>query len=594
MATYPETTRPATFPERAVRYASAIVSGEIVAGKWARAAGQRFLDDLVRQDSAWPYRMDDEAGARVCEFMELLPHVEGEWGKPVWVNGLKQYQKIRLEDWQVFILVNLFGWLEKDSGLRRFRRGYEEVARKNAKSTMAAGIALYMLAADGEAGAQVYSFATKKDQAKIVWKTARAMLQREPDFGELGLAENTSAIYNTETNSEFKPLARDSGSLDGLNTHCFIGDELHAQKDRGLYDVVDSSTGARSQPLGFGITTAGSDRGGICYEQRSYSCKILNSTLRAHDGLGYKVEGDSAIDDTFFCIIFTIDDTDDWQDESCWIKANPNLGISVKLSDMRSACRKAMSMMSAQPEFQTKRLNIWVNADSAWMDMRKWDACEDSLLAVEQFDGEDCIASHDLASKVDIAAKMKLFWRDVGGERHYYAFGSYYLNQRAIEQASNSQYIGWARAGLLIETEGDVTDFGVIEDDLLDDAKRFRILEAPYDPFQATQFSQRMVAEGLPMIEIGATVKNFSEPMKWLEALVLQKRFHHDGNPVLTWMVSNTVCHRDAKENIFPRKEREENKIDGLVALLMCLNRAMSTHVESGNINDFIFDPVIV
>lgn len=581
-----------TFPARAKRYAHAVVAGEIVAGKWAKAACQRFIDDLARQATGWPYRFDDEAASRVCEFMELLPHVEGEWGKPIWVNGVKQYRKIALEDWQVFILANLFGWLEKNSGLRRFRRGYEEVARKNAKSTLSAGIALYMLAADGEAGAQVYSFATKKDQAKIVWKTARAMLQREPDFGELGLSENTRAIFNTETNSEFIPLARDSGSLDGLNTHCFIGDELHAQKDRGLYDVVDSSTGARSQPLGFGITTAGSDRGGICYEQRSYACKILNSTLREHDGLGYKIEGSYAEDDSFFCIIFTIDAEDDWQDESVWIKANPNLGVSVKLDDMRASCRKAQSMASAQPEFKTKRLNIWVNADSAWMDMRKWDACADESLSIDQFEGLECIAAHDLASKVDIAAKVRLFWRDIDGHRHYYAFGRFYLNERAIEEGTNSQYLGWVEAGHLISTPGDVTDFGVIEDDFKEDAKRFTIIEAPYDPFQATQFSQRMIAQNLPMVEVGATVKNFSEPMKWLEALVLQGRFHHDGNPVLSWMVSNTVCHRDAKENIFPRKEREENKIDGLVAVVMCLNRALSTHPEDGNIDDFLNDPI--
>lgn len=583
-----------TFPARAQRYAHAVVAGEIVAGKWAKAACQRFIDDLGRQATDWPYRLDDEAASRVCEFIELLPHVEGEWGKPIWLNGVKQYRKITLEDWQVFILVNLFGWLDKETGLRRFLRAYEEVARKNAKSTMAAGIALYMLGCDGEAGAQVYSFATKKDQAKIVWKTARAMVKREPDFGELGIEENTSAIYNTETNSEFKPLARDSGSLDGLNTHCFIGDELHAQKDRGLYDVVDSSTGARAQPLGFGITTAGSDRSGICYEQRTYACKILNDTLRRHDGFGHKVDGDSVEDDTFFAIIFTIDEDDDWTDEACWIKANPNLGVSVKLSDMRAACRKAQTMMSAQPEFKTKRLNIWVNAEAAWMDMRAWDSCGDSTLRLSEFDGEDCIVAHDLASKVDIAAKMKLFWRDIDGIRHYYGFGSYFLNERAIKESSNSQYLGWAEAGRLIETPGDVTDFGVIEDDMLDDAAKYHIIESPYDPFQATQFSQRMIAEGLPMIEIGATVKNFSEPMKWLEALVRQKRFHHDGDPVLAWMVSNTVCRRDAKENIFPRKERDENKIDGVVALIMCLNRALTSHPQDGDINDFIFDPVIV
>lgn len=568
------------FIERALRYAKSVVEGDVVAGKWEIAACQRYLDDLDRQETDWPYRLDHVEGTRICEFIELLPHVEGEWGKPIWVGQVKTYQKIRLEDWQVFILVNLFGWLDKITGLRRFRRAYEEVARKNAKSTMAAGIALYLVAADDESGAQVYSFATKKEQAKIVWSTAAAMMQREPDFGQLGLQANKSSIYNTETNSKFEPLARGFDSLDGLNTHGFIADELHAQKDRGLYDVVDSSTGARSQPLGFAITTAGSDRAGVCYEQRSYACMILNTTLHAHDGMGYKVAGEVAVDDTVFCIIFTLDEGDDWADETVWRKANPNLGVSVKLGDMRAACSKAQKMMSAQNEFLTKRVNIWVNADSAWMDMRAWEACYDPEMKISQFIGQEVIASHDLASKVDIAAKMKLFWREIDGVQHYFAFGTYWLNEAAIEAGTNSQYKGWASAGHIVSTPGNVTDFGVIEDDLLADHEMFTLTDAPYDPFQATQFSQRMVAANLPMIEVGATVKNFSEPMKWLEALVLEGRFHHDGDPVLTWMVSNTVCHRDAKENIFPNKERLENKIDGVVALIMCLNRAMILHPD--------------
>jgi phage terminase large subunit-like protein len=581
------------FIARANRYAQAVLSGEILACKWVKAAARRFLDDQIRVETNWPYYLDEEAGSRVCEFIELLPHVEGEWGKPIWIDGLQVNQTIKLEDWQIFILVNLFGWLEKSTGLRRFRRAYEEVARKNAKSTMAAGVALYLVAADGEPGAQVYSFATKKEQAKIVWKTARAMMQKEAGFGELGMQENTSAIYNTETNSEFKALARDFGSLDGLNTHAFIADELHAQADRGLYDVLDSSTGARSQPMGFSITTAGSNRAGICYELRTYATKILNATLLRHKGLGYKIEGEAVEDDTFFGIIFTIDAGDNWQDEACWPKANPNFGVSVKPSDMQSACKKASVMMSAQNEFLTKRLNIWVNADTAWMNMRFWDECADESLRIDDFKGSECIVAHDLASKVDIAAKMRLFWRDINGIRHYYAFGEYFLNQFAIEDGRNSQYAGWAKSKRLHSTPGNVTDFAVIEESLLADAAKFTITQAPYDPFQATQFSQRMIDENLPMIEVGQTVKNFSEPMKWLEALVLEGRFHFDGDPVLTWMVSNVVCHRDAKDNIFPRKEREENKIDGVVALIMCLNRAINEAPET-NIDDFINNPVVV
>jgi len=564
-----------SFADRTERYAHQVLAGEVVAGKWIKAACRRFLDDLEAQATDWPYRFDPLLVERICSFAELMPHVEGEWAKPVYVDGVARVQRIRLEDWQVFFLANLFGWVNKATGLRRFRRFYEEVARKNAKTAIGAIICNYLTFADGEPGAQVYSFATKKDQAKIVWSTAKAMVQREPEFAHLGAAYNTLAIFSLTSNSTFKPLARDHGSLDGLNTHGFLADEVHAQKERGLWDVMDSSTGARSQAMGGGITTAGSDRAGICYELRAYVCKILNGVLHRHGGLGFKIEGDSVVDDTWFGLIYTIDDDDDPFDEACWPKANPNLNVSVKLDDMRAQAAKAMVMASATNEFLTKRLNVWVNADTAWMDMRAWNACADRDLDPAQFEGQECWAALDLASRSDIAAKAKLFRREINGVWHYYLFVTSYLNEEAVEASSNSQYKGWARAGHLVVTEGNTTDFGKIREDLREDAKAFRLVEVPYDPYQATQLAQEMVAEGLPMVELRQTVQYLSEPMKELEALALSGRLHHTGCPVLEWMVANVVCHRDAKDNIYPRKERYENKIDGVVAAIMALARCM-------------------
>jgi phage terminase large subunit-like protein len=557
-----------TFVERANRYAQRVVGGEVVACKWVKAACRRHLDDLARAAGGWRYVFDEVAANRVCQFQQLLPHIKGEWARPVLVGGQMVYPKIALEDWQCFILCVVFGWKVAETGKRRFKRVYIEVPRKNAKSTLSSGVANYMLTADGEPGAEVYSAATTGEQARIVFNDSVVMAQREPSFvSRFGVDIGKHSMSVPETASVFRPLNAEGSTLDGLNIHCGVIDELHAHKKRDLYDVLDSGTGARSQPILWMITTAGSDRSGICYEQRIHVTKILDGSFS---------------DESFFGIIYTIDEGDDWTDPAVWAKANPNYGISVMPDDMEEGCRKAMSMASAQNGFLTKRLNIWVNADSAWMDMRAWDSCGDPALKIDDFAGEECFVSHDLASKVDIAAKMRLFWRDIGGVRHYYGFGRYFLNEKAIEEGTNSQYSGWSRRGLLVATPGNVTDFAVVEEDFLSDAKQFTVLEAPYDPFQATQFSQRMVAAGLPMIEVGSTVKNFSEPMKWLEALVLQKRFHHDGDELLTWMVSNTVCHRDAKENIFPRKEREENKIDGVVALLMCLNRAIVAHDLDG------------
>ena len=536
-----------THTERAVRYAQRVTAGEIVACKLTRLACERFLNDLKRDD--WKWRFDEALASRACTFIEHLPHIKGQWAR--------QRLKITLEDWQVFIIANIFGWVDRDTGLRRFLTVYLEVARKNAKSTLAAGIGLYMLAADGEPGAEVYSAATTGDQARIVFEVARQMVLREPDFVHGGIDPQRHGLYMPDDARKFEPLNAEGSTLDGLNPHCTIIDELHAHKRRDVYDVLDTARGARDQSLLASITTAGSDRAGICYEQRTYVVKVLELVFE---------------DDRYFGVIYTLDDTDDWTDPAVWPKANPNYGVSVLAEDFERSAREAMNKLAAQNNFLTKRLNVWVNADSAWMDMRAWDRCANPALRLDDFEGEDCIASFDLASKVDIAAKILLFRR----ESKYYAFGSYYLPEQAVEDGRNSQYSGWARMGRLTVTDGNVIDYERLESDLKEDASRFQLVEVPYDPFQAMQFSQRMQAEGMPMVEMRPTVLNFSEPMKELEKLVLEGNFEHDGDPVLTWMVSNVVCHRDQKDNIYPRKERDENKIDGVVALIMALGRAMS------------------
>lgn len=540
-----------SFGARAERYARAVVAGEVVACKWVRLACERHLVDLARPASDdWPWTFDDERASRVCRFVEMLPHIKGRWAR--------KRLLIKLEDWQVFVLAVPFGWVHHETRLRRFKRAYIEVPRKNAKSTLSCGVGLYMLTADGEPGAEVYSAATTGDQARIVFDVSRAMARRDLRFcATFGVDVQRHGLYVPDDEGKFEPLNAEGSTLDGLSPHCAIIDELHAHKRRDLYDVLDTATGARDQAMLWMITTAGSNRSGICYEQRTHVAKILDGVVH---------------DETYFGIVYTLDEHDDWADPAVWAKANPNYGVSVLESDMEMAARKAMSMPSAKNAFLTKRLNVWVNADSAWMDMRAWDACADPALSIDDFEGAECIAALDLASKVDIAARVLLFER----EGVYYVFGRYYLPERAVEDGRNSQYRGWVRSGRLTATPGNVTDYSVIEADLLEDAARYTLVEVPYDPFQATQLSTRMAEEGLPMVEMRPTTLNFSEPMKLLEALVLERKLRHDGDPVLAWMVSNVVCHRDAKDNIYPRKEREENKIDGLVALIMALGRALA------------------
>lgn len=548
----------------AVRYAEDVRAGRIVACKWTVAAAVRFLSDLERADTdGFPYRLDTDAAEHACRFLEQLPHVKGRW----------ETATLRLEPWQCFLFVNVFGWVHVVTGFRRFRTAYTEVPRKNGKSTPTAGVGLYMLAADGEDGAECYSAATTRDQAKIVWSVGKEMARRAPGlqraFGVHVAAHN---LHVVKTASKFEPLSAEANSLDGLNVHFAAIDELHAHKTREVYDVLETATGSRAQPLLWAITTAGSNRAGICYEVRSYLTKVLNGALQRWPGNPHRIEGGAVDAESFFGCIWTVDDGDDWTDPAVWAKANPNLGVSVFADDLERKCRKAQEMPSAQNNFLTKHLNVWVNADTAWMDMRAWDRCADPTLTPEDFEGEPCRVGLDLASTTDIAARMQLFERD----GHYYAFGKYFLPEDTIERAGNSQYSGWEADGRLVSTEGNVLDYGAIEDDLRELSGRFRLLDVAFDPFQAVQLSTRMMAEGFPMIDVRPTVLNFSEPMKQLERLVFSGKFHHDGDPVLAWMVSNVVAHLDNKDNIYPRKERPENKIDGVVALLMALARALA------------------
>lgn len=542
--------------EKANRYVDDVIAGRVAACKWVMAACQRQKRDLKRIGKKdWPYVFDVNKAERVCRFVESLKHIKGP----------KAGTLIELEGWQCFIIATVYGWVHKDGprkGKRRFRRAYLEMPRGNAKSTLSSAIGLYMLAADGEGGAEVYSAATTRDQARIVFKDAQIMARNAPELCKaLGVEVIAHNIHVMRTSSKFEALSAEGSSLDGLNIHFAAIDELHAHKRRDVYDVIETAMGKRDQSLLWVITTAGSNRAGICYEVRTYLTKVL-------DG--------QADDDSVFGIIYTIDDGDDWTLESTWEKANPNWGISVMPDIIGQLARKAMQMPSAQNNFLTKHLNVWVNADTAWMDMRAWDACANRAMTLEDFEGEPCYVGIDLASKIDIAAVAILFVKD----EKYHLFGRYYLPEETALEATNSQYAGWEIEGRLILTPGNVIDFAYIEQDLKELASRFEVREVPYDPFQATQFATRMMAEGFPMVEMRPTVLNFSEPMKQLEALVRSGKLVHDGDPVMGWMVSNVVCHLDAKDNIYPRKERPENKIDGVIASIMTIGRAM---VNGGN-----------
>ncbi len=586
-----------THVERAHQYALDVVAGRVPACKWVKAACQRQLDDLEREanDLAWSFYFDADAAERACRFISLLRHVKGKWAG----------SRISLEPFQEFSLSCVFGWKRKEDNLRRFRTVYEELPRKNAKSTKLAGIGLYMLSADEEWGAEVYSAATTRDQARILFEIAQQMARIDGEFrARFQVEPLTHSLIARETSSKFVPLSAEGSSLDGLNVSCSLIDELHAHKTRQVHDVLDSATGARAQPLIWKITTAGSNRAGVCYDQRQYLTKILNAVLKRHGGMGYKVDGDSAEDESFWGIIYTIDEDDDPLDEATWRKANPNYGISVDPEDMRRSAAIAKVQSAALNEFLTKRLDVWVNADSAWMNMLAWDACADRSLKEEDFRGEPCVVALDAAFKKDLFAKVKVFRRG----RDVYAFGRYYMPQALLERRGWEQIAGWAREGFIRTTPGEVLDIEAVREDLIGseaarkrgvedhrlqgdvegDMTRFEVKEVAFDPAQLTQFSGEMMEDGATMVEVRPLVLNFSPAMKEVEEMVTGKLFHHNGDPVLAWAISNVVCHRDAKDNIYPRKESADQKIDPAIALIMALARAMTRNdqiIYDGNLS---------
>jgi phage terminase large subunit-like protein len=549
----------ARYFERAQAYAQRVAAGDEVAGRFERLACERFLRDLERQGApGFPYVLDVAAGGRACQFLELLPHIKGEWAKPVYVDGRVTRAKLQLEDWQVCTELQLFGWKHRDTGLRRFRRSYEEIARKNAKSTRVAGRLLYLLVADNEPGAHCYSAATTGDQAREVFDVARNMALFEPEFvARFGVDCGKHDITVPTTASSMKPLNAEGSTLDGLNVHGAAVDEVHAHKTRAVWDVIESADGARSQPLISAITTAGSNRSGICYELRDYTIKVLEGVVE---------------DATWFGVIYTIDEGDLWHEPSVWRKANPNLGVSVKREALEAACRKALAQPSAVANFLTKHLNVWVNSDQAWMDMAAWERCADRTLQLDDFAGERCWIGMDLAEKRDFAALVLVFQR---GDRVHW-FPRLYLNEVAIEESGNAHLQGWARAGHVVVTDGNATDFDVIADDLRRYCALFDVQEIPFDPALSRYFATKLVDEGLPLVEIRQAPMFFTQPLTHIENLVLENKLRHDGNPVMTWMMSNVEVAVSKFNGLKqPSKARAENKIDGPVAGLMATGRLM-------------------
>jgi phage terminase large subunit-like protein len=500
----------------------------------------------------------------------MLRHVTGEWASAA-------DSRIKLEDWQVFDEYNLFGWVSTTTGLRRFRRTYEEVARKNAKSTRLAGRMLYLTFADGEPGAYTYSGATTEDQAREVFSVASKMATQDPEFMErFGVVVLKNAISQVQTGSAFRLLTGKATTKDGLNVHGACLDEVHAHKTRELYDVIDSADGARRQPLVSCITTAGFNTSGIGYQLRDYTLKVLAGVLQ---------------DEAWWGTIYTIDQDDDWTDPEVWGKANPNLGVSVKRKQLEDSCIRAQASASLRDNFKTKHLNVWVSGGASWMDMPAWAKCADERTTLADMAGQKCWIGMDLALKQDFAALCLVF---AEGDR-YRIVPRLYYNAAAVQASPVAQLSGWVADGHVVVNEGNVTDFDAIAHDLRTYCAMFDVQEIAYDRALSNYFAQKLVDEGLPLVEIRQNPVFYTQPLVQVQNLVREQKIAHDGNPVMAWMMANVQVRTSQFNGLsMPIKSADQNKIDGPVAMLMALGRAMYGVQLGSNINDFLDDPVSV
>jgi phage terminase large subunit-like protein len=554
-------------------YARKIVSGEIIACMWVRRAAERHLKDLDRsKHPKYPYRFDLNRGGAICYFLELCPHIDGNWGS----------ETIVLELWQKFIWGSVFGWVRKKDALRRFLEAYVSVPRKNAKTTMLAGVNLYGLTCDNEPGAQIYNGANKLEQAMLLFEPARLMVEKRPEiFKRLGVeVRGAKCLFVKKTNSRWRPVSRKPG--DGGGAHFFTQDEYHEATSAALTEAMVQGQGARKQPLAVFITTSGTNLAGPCYSYEQQIKQILQGLISRERTFG---------------IIYTIDEepytdpfgvehpADDWTSIDAAKKANPNWGVSVIEDTYLAKLEEAIQDPAKTAMFKTKRLNIWMNAAKGYFNLQRWAECKDESLQPALFHGEPCLDGVDLAAKIDLCARALLFRRDPEGPKdadgngpleHYYVFWRWYLPSAVANLTENSHYAEW-KARWLTVTEGDITDYRFILRDMIEDTKRFNVLELDFDQREAGKLSQDYQEEtGIDIFEVPQQTKVLSEPLKWLQALIVDRRIHHCGDPIGTWCVSNVEVIPDQNENVFPRHPDgdQKRKIDGVSALLNALVRA--------------------
>lgn len=492
-----------------------------------------------------------EAANRALTFIRHLTHTKGEWaGRP-----------FTLLPWQEELVTRVFGTLRPD-GTRQYRRVFVAIAKKNGKSELAAAIALYLLLADREPAAEVVSAAADREQASIVFQTAVQMVRANPTLARrCRILDSTKRVVVPATSSVYRVVSAEAFTKHGFNLSGVVFDELHAQPTRELWDTLTEGSGAaRRQPLILALTTAGTDRHSIGYEVWEYALKV-------RDGL---------IDDpSFLPVIYAADEKDDWEDEATWRKANPSLGVTVKLEELREAYRRAKETPALQNAFRRLRLNQWVSQESRWLDLADWRACA-GVIDPESLRGRECFAGLDLSSTTDLTAFVLAF--PLPGEQVAVLPFFWAPRETALraEKRDRVPYTAWERAGAITLTPGDSVDYARVEADIKQLAATYRIREIAYDRWNASYLVQRLQEDGANVVPFGQGYASMSAPTKHLQALVLGRKLVHPAHPVLDWNADNLAVEQDAAGNLKPSKKASRQRIDGMVALIMALGRLIT------------------
>lgn len=527
------------------QYADDVLSDKRIAGKSEKAAVQRYLNDKRTALDKGLF-INTKAGERAVNFIQKLKHTKGKWAG----------QPLLLEPWQKFIVFQLFAWKKAD-GSRRFRYAYIEVARKNGKTALASGIALYMLYAEREPRAEVYSVATVKDQAKLCFNDSVAIVKNTALSQRMRVFRD-SILYE-QLGAYFKPLSSDDGIHDGYSPYCVIVDEYHAHKDNGMLDVMRSGMAARVQPLVFIITTAGFNKNYPCYAYRQNAKNVINGIVD---------------DDSLFAMIFEMDAEDDWTDPAYWPKANPNLGISVDYEYLAGEVKDAQNRPEAVRGVKTKNLNMWVDAETTWILDEVWCQCAGAF-DISDLKGLRCWGGLDLSNVSDITAFVMLFeYQDKLALVPKFWIPEEKLQDKIAKE--NVSFAEWVAKGYVTVTPGNITDYDFIKADIFALAQKYDISSIAYDRWNSSQTVIQMQDEGLEMSPFGQGYGSMSAPSKEFEKMVLAGKIEHFNNPVLRWMLASTAIQTDPAGNIKPDKRKSSQKIDGIVASIMALGEMMT------------------